>query len=406
VIQVRIESVANGGYGVARVDGLVHFIPETVTGDLAIIEPVSLKKRYTFSRLIRLIEPSPFRTDPFCPYFGDCGGCQLQHIGYETQLQIKQKMFLDQMARIGGFGDLATPKIVGSRAKRIRMRFQIDGGRIGLFQRRSHRLCPVACCPVSSPEVNNVLAKVSEWLSDLPGKSRWHGTMEILGMKQGRLTALGLPRKEGMKLYEALRETVQGAVIVHRGKRTVRGKRYLPLVIQGITLYAGADAFVQVNPEINGQIVGLICRFLSGSKVVYDLYGGCGNFALPLSRLCGRVTGVERDRRQVAAAELAVRRAGVGNISFVCADAAHVVLDDPDGVVLDPPRSGLSTGLIDKILAARPTKAAYVSCNPSTLARDLAIMVVGGYEINEIALFDMFPHTHHLESVTLLCRKT
>lgn len=404
MIHTRIESVASGGYGVARVDGFVHFVPETVTGDLAVIEPVTLKKRYGFSRLVRLIEPSPLRTAPFCPHFGDCGGCQLQHIDYEAQLDIKKKMFMEQMVRIGGFRDLATPEIVGSRSTRIRMRFQIDGGEIGLFQRRSHRLCPVARCPVASQHVNDVLAKAVEALARLSGKSRCSGAMEILGTDEGRLTSLILPRKEGMKLYEALGDTVGGGVIMDRGKRIILGNRYLPMAVQGITLYARADAFVQVNPEVNGQIAQMICRFMSGAEAVYDLYAGCGNFALPLSRFCGRVTAVERDRRQVEAARLAVNRAGIGNTVFICSDAADIALDDMDGMVLDPPRLGLNTGLIEKILAAGPSKVAYVSCNPSTLARDLGKWVSGGYGIEQIALFDMFPQTHHLESVTLLRR--
>lgn len=405
MIQARIESVASGGYGVARVDGFVHFVPETVTGDLAVIEPVSLKKRYGFSRVVRLIEPSPLRANPFCTYFGDCGGCQLQHIGYEAQLEIKKKMFMEQMARIGGFRDLVAPEIVGSRSKRIRMRFQIDGGEIGLFQRQSHRLCPVARCPVASQQVNEVLAKAVEALADLSGKKRCSGAMEVLGTEEGRLTALILPRKEGVKLYEALGDAVGGGVIVDRGKRMILGNRYLPLAVQGITLYAGADTFVQVNPEINGRIVQMICRFMSGAETVYDLYGGCGNFALPLSRFCRRVIGVERDRRQVKAARLAVSRAGIGNTSFICSEAADAALGDMDGMVLDPPRSGLSAGLIEKILIAGPAKVAYVSCNPATLARDLEKWVAGGYGIEQIALFDMFPQTHHLESVTLLRRE-
>jgi 23S rRNA (uracil1939-C5)-methyltransferase len=402
MILARIESVAAGGYGVARVDGFVHFVPDTVTGDLVEIEPFSLKKHYGFSRLTRLIEPSPWRTAPFCPYFGNCGGCQMQHIDYAEQIKIKETVFLEQMARIGGFTNIAIPDMVGSASKRIRMRFQIVRGEAGLFRRRSHQLCRIDRCDIASDAVNRALTRVRECLKEMPAKERLMGSATILAFGSRALIAFNLPKTEGKKLCNALQGSVQGCIVSDGGKRLLVGDRHIPMTVQGMTIYAGADAFVQVNPALNEQIVQMICEFMEGSQTVYDLFAGCGNFSLPLSRVSRNVVGVERTAVQVEAARYAAVAAGITNVSFVCGDSTQTALVQADGVVLDPPRSGLSNRLVEGIVHHRPEKVAYVSCNPATLARDLRRFVKGGYDIESVRLFDMFPHTQHIESVTLL----
>ena len=400
MILARIDSMAYGGYGVARVEGFVHFVPESVPGDLVEIEPVIRKKHHGFSRLCRIVEPSPLRTDPFCPYFGECGGCQLQHIQYEEQKRIKKKIFIEQMKRIGGLTDISEPEILGSQTGRTRMRFHLHHGKIGLYRTRSHTLCPIEACGIASPQVNAVLQEIHKSL--MRNRKKLNGTITILTSPAGALIAAALAESEAQDLYRSLGHAVQGCTILKQKKRIVLGEPYLAMPVQGLRIFVPPDAFWQVNPEINELLVGGICEFMQGSDRVMDFFCGCGNITLPLSRVCGHVVGIEWDRPSIEAARHSASEAGIGNASFFEADALKAEMQDADGMVLDPPRSGLPAALIRKITGHRPRKIAYVSCNPSTLARDLRLFVESGYRVISIRLLDMFPHTHHIESMVFL----
>ncbi len=400
MITARIDSMAYGGYGVARVEGFVHFVPESAPGDLVEIEPVVRKKSYGFSRLVRMLEPSPLRTDPFCPYYGECGGCQYQHIRYPEQLKIKQEIFVDQTRRLGRLPDLPSPQVVGSEAKRTRMRLHLRNGEIGFYRARSHTLCPIEECGIASPQVNAVLQEIQRFLKR--DRKAFNGTVTILASPSGALVAAALARGEAQDLYGSLTHAVQGCTFLEQERRIVLGEPYLPVSVQGLTLYAPPDAFTQVNPEINEILVGGICEFMQGSDRVMDLYCGCGNITLPLSRVCGHVVGIEWDRPSIEAARHSASEAGISNASFFEADALKAEMQDADGMVLDPPRSGLPAALIRNITNQRPMKIAYVSCNPSTLVRDLRLFVESGYRVISIRLLDMFPHTYHIESLTFL----
>jgi len=400
MILARIDSMAYGGYGVTRVEGFVHFVPESAPGDLVEIEPVVRKKSHGFSRLVRMLEPSPLRTDPFCPYYGECGGCQYQHIRYPEQLKIKQEIFVDQTRRLGRLPDLPSPQVVGSETKRIRMRFQVRQGELGLFRKRSHTLCPIQECAIASADVNAVLKGLRTFRSR--NRAAFSGTISVLASPAGALVSLTLLEEAARDLYGFLGRMVQGCTIVNPGARIVLGEPYLAMPVQGLRIFVPPDAFWQVNPEINEILVGMICEFMQGSDRVMDLYCGCGNITLPLSRVCGHVVGIEWDRPSIEAARHSASEAGIGNASFFEADALKAEMQDADGMVLDPPRSGLPAALIRKITGHRLRKIAYVSCNPSTLARDLRLFVESGYRVISIRLLDMFPHTHHIESMVFL----
>lgn len=391
--------MAYGGYGVARVEGFVHFVPGSAPGDKVEIEPIRRKKRYGFSRLVRLIEPSALRTEPFCPYFGECGGCQLQHIRYDEQLKIKQEIFVDQMRRIGGVPNLSEPEIFGSETPRIRMRFQVREEKIGLFQKKSHRLCQIRTCGIASPGVNSVLRE----LQGFPGKrlSGLKGNLTVLSPPDGTLISTTLPADVARDLCAHLGGLIRGCTILNGPKRVVLGASHLAIPVQGLKILSAADAFSQADPEVNDVLVGEICRFMEGTGRVTELYAGCGNITLPLSLVCGQVAAVERDVQAVQGARLSATKAGIRNISFSVGDVSGANFDDAGGLVLDPPREGLPLSLTKKIAHAGVRKIAYVSCNPSTLVRDVRRLLDGGYNLLSVRLLDMFPHTYHIESIAL-----
>ena len=400
MVLARVDSVAYGGYGVARIDGFVHFVPDTAPGDVVEIRPVSRKKRYGFSQLVRIIEPSPWRVEPFCLYYGECGGCNLQHIEYSQQLEIKKNIILDQLARVGKIPVVPEPGIQGSETKRIRMRFQVRDGVVGLFKRKTHSVCPIHHCGVASETVNAILQRLQAFEFKEPLTR--NGKITVLASPSEALISITLPDQEARRLYNDLGEHVKGCTILARNKRLVLGKAYLDIDMLGLQFAVPADSFWQVNPEINEIMVKQICDFMQGANRVLDIYCGCGNMTLPLSRVCKEVIGIEKNTSSIEAAHHSLSRAGIGNVEFVSSDAAEAELGTMDGLVLDPPRLGLQGPLLEKIENSRPRKIAYVSCNPSTLARDLQRMIEMGYSIRSVQLLDMFPHTHHIESLTLM----
>ncbi len=404
MIRTTIVGMAQGGVGIARIEGMVHFVPDVLPGEVVEIEPVTRKRHYAFARLHRIVEASCHRTAPFCPYAGTCGGCQFQHIHYPEQLRIKQQIFLDQMARIGKLRDLPMPEMIGSPAKRIRMRFQIRRGQIGLFERRSHRVCAIKTCAVAVDGINRALTGARRALADLAGGKALNGTLTLLAIADAVHAASDLPMPFARQLGEGLRDTVRGHTLMDRGRQRVSGERYLLLPVQGIGLHVSADLFVQSNPEMNETLVESTAAFMAGLPRVADLYAGCGNLSLPLARRCGEVLGIEKNRYAVETARRTAAMEGVSNVSFRCADAADGDLQGMEGVVVDPPRSGLSAGVLRRILGAEPRRIAYISCNPATLARDVCTLTAAGYGIRTVSLFDMFPQTHHIESLTLLDR--
>jgi 23S rRNA (uracil1939-C5)-methyltransferase len=405
MIRTTIVGMAHGGFGVARIDGMVHFVPDVLPGEVVEIEAVTRKRHYVFARLDRIVETSGHRTVPFCRYVGNCGGCQLQHIHYPEQLRIKEEIFLDQMERIGKLRDLPAPEMIGSQAKRIRMRFQVRQGEIGLFQRRSHRICAIHACAVAADGVNQGLVRLREALSGLAGREALKGTITVLAPPDEVHVAADLSLRPARQLGDRFRDTIGGYSVLDRGRWHTSGHRYLILPVRGIGLHVSADLFVQANPEINESMVRSAVAFMGGTARVADLYAGCGNVTLPLAKSCGEVVGIEKNPRAVEAARRTAELEGIANVSFRCADAADSNLKGIRGVVVDPPRSGLAAGVLRRILWAAPRRIAYISCNPSTLARDLRSLTAGGYRIHAMGLFDMFPQTHHIESLTLLVRQ-
>jgi len=404
MMESRIVSMAPGGFGIARIDGVVHFVPETVPGDVVEIEAVTKKKGYTFSRLVRILSPSLARRTPFCPWYGECGGCDFQQITYEDQLRIKAEIFRDQMDRIGRFEDPVCPPITGSQAGRIRMRFQVREGRIGLFGRRTNRLCEMTECPVAHDPINEALQSIRKKLAEMPKRAGIKGEATCLTVGGKVHLHLDLPERAAAVLAESLGPPVAGSIIGKGAGRRSVGKPALSRKVAGVAVEISGDLFVQANPEINEIISGEIADFPAGSTKCFDLYCGWGNFTFPLARRCHEVVGIESSPFAVGAARKAALKGGLGNLSFFCRSAADADLASADGIVLDPPRPGLSRGLIEKILRAGPERIAYLSCNPATFARDLRHLVDGGYRIESIRLFDMFPQTHHIESLARLTR--
>ena len=434
---VTIEKLVHGGEGLARLpDGRVVFVPDTIPGEEVRIRVVQNLGDYSLARVEEILSPSPLRQEPACPYFGRCGGCQFQHLPYEAQLEEKLEIFKETLARVGKIeedlvsGIEPSPKAFGYR-NRLQFHVHQERGALGFLKRRSHDLVPVRSCLLTTPEVNQVI----EALPEIPAWRRLHPYVKRvnLGLSplEGKVVLLFWtklrPSPEDLaELLEAL-PVLKAIFYWIRGRApegpfpkeaAEKGRRLFPVPaeVSGLgreqVFLASAGVFVQANWEVNLKLIEFVRKKagLSPEERVLDVHCGIGNFLLPLAASARAGLGVDTDRRAIADGQENASRWGLENVLLRASSAIEALIDlfkEAEGyeaVVLDPPRGGCKE-ILRFLPEVAQERLIYVSCDPPTLARDLRILREGGFEIEEIRAFDMFPQTFHLESVTILRRK-
>jgi 23S rRNA (uracil1939-C5)-methyltransferase len=420
-VQVLIESVAFKGYGVARIDGKVAFVPYTLTGDEAWIEITGEKKKYSTARLIQISKPSPGRVNPPCPYFGTCGGCQWQHIDYSIQAERKKEILGEILKRLGGLMEIPSISVVPSPKPydyRARVQLKVKGKAMGYYQERSHQIVDIDRCPISHPLVNQIIQKLREHLDALLRMEE----IEINVSPQERRGVLLIhPHSYEQGLEPFMKEILQshpilsGIAIVQKEGHHLLGDPSLNFTIplsqerekRELKLRISPGSFSQVNPEQNQRLVQTVLQFseVDEEDRIFDLYAGAGNLTLPLAMGAREVLGIEENRMALEDAQFNAERNGMKNCHFIQGRVEDVFLDwkreTPDLIVLDPPRTGCKT-ILDQVVRWRPKKIIYVSCEPTTFARDLRLFSERGYSLQNLSLIDMFPQTFHIEAVGLL----
>jgi 23S rRNA (uracil1939-C5)-methyltransferase len=385
VVEVTVERLVPGGAGLAHAQGATLFVTLSAPGDHLRVRVERVRGAVAFASIVEIIELGPTRIEPPCPYFGRCGGCDFQQLTYEAQLAAKVEIIRDCLRRIARLEPPAEIPITPSPAiwhYRARARWQYDAAheRLGYYELASHRVCDVAACPVVVPEVQSVLARL-----------RAHMTTGALPQAAEFQAVAG---EDGVSLTPPV-----AATDAHERQRTIAGERYR----------FDADCFFQINHALLEPLVHAALRDERGTTAI-DLYCGVGLFTLPLARRFTRVVGIEANtracayaRRNLADAQLTNARVTTSLVgSWLTRPAAEFA--PVDLVLLDPPRAGADTETINGILTLRPQRIAYVSCDPATLARDLHALHTGGYTLEALAAFDMFPQTHHVETIAHLTR--
>lgn len=363
LIAVTIHDLAFGGEGVGRLDELVVFVPFVIPGEKVEVEVTEVKKKFARARLVRVLQASPERVEPRCPYFGECGGCQYQHIAYEAQLRLKHKQISDLFQRIGGFSGavidpvVACPEPYGYR-NRIMVRTQwnkrLQRMELGFLGMDNEHVVSITECALAEPVLNEDLQKVRA----------------------------NPPPRGGLKV--TLRVTPEGWVVPR-------------------------DSFFQNNFHLLPKLVETVRERLrdAGSRRLIDAYCGVGFFALELADLVESFVGVEYDGLAIKAAKENMKLRDVTNGQFVSGPAEDYLggllqrhPNEPTTLVIDPPRTGVPPDALQRIRRAHPQQVIYVSCHPATLARDLQILCAqGGYRLVKVTPHDMFPQTQHVECV-------
>jgi 23S rRNA (uracil1939-C5)-methyltransferase len=377
--ELRIESLAAGGDGVAHLDdGRVVFVPFTAPGDLVRVRLVENRARFARGRVEEILEAGPSRIAPACAVFGSCGGCAWQHVDYATQLDAKRGILRDAVRRIGGLLEASVGPVLPSPSEyayRGRARLRVEAGRVGFLRRRSHALCAVSRCPVLVPALDR---RLHELAAHPPQPA---GEWELASGSDG------------------VRAAPLGAAVAPCIRLEVGGRR----------IRVSSGVFAQSNALMLDSLAARVANAVGHGALAVELYAGAGMLTIGLAERFERVVAVEGDPASVAdlRANLAEAAPGRVEVRAQCVEQALPKLAGhrPDALLLDPPRSGLPRGSADALVAVEAQRVVYLSCDPATLARDLASICSLGYRLEALEGIDLFPQTPHVEALATLERK-
>jgi 23S rRNA (uracil1939-C5)-methyltransferase len=411
-LTLKPEVPAHGGSTVAReADGRVVLVHYALPGETVEVRPRGRRGGVAFASVERVVEASPDRVQPRCQYFGECGGCHWQHARYEAQLRFKRRVVEDVWARAGLRLPPDTPVLGMEDPWRYRIRGEFEciygtGGsfELGFHRLRSHSVLPVRECPIHHLRIEQALGGFRQAASELGVRGLKH---LLLTAEPGGNGLLWTARVEG-KAGRALDEL--GARVQELLPEVALLDDSIDLELWGLHFRVRSDTFVQANhrqmPVLYRTALDMLA--MSPSDRVLDLYAGIGTISLAAAREAGAVTAVEENPRAVALGRLAARINGTANVEFVTgrveSTLKKVRLGEHDALIADPPRAGFEQAALAEVLRLGTERIAYVSCEPSTQARDVALLIRGGYRLRRAAIVDMFPQTYHIESVVLLER--
>jgi len=400
----QLTAIAHGGAALGRHEGRVIFVPHALPGETVRAEITEDKGRYAFARLVEVLTPSPDRVTPPCPYFGPtgCGGCQWQHIAYQTQLRFKAEIVADQLARIGSVADpVVRPAIPDSAGWAYRNHAQFHpapGGGLGFQAAASNDTIAIEECLILHPLLSDLYATLDLDLSSILRLSLRAGTatgdqMLIFEMVDDLPPSLeiDLPVSCVMLLSDSRHANLIG-------------HNHITETVAGRTYRISAPSFFQVNTVQAAHLVRLVIEYLDlqGDETVLDGYCGVGLFTAHLAERVNLVVGVEL--APAAVDDLLENTAELDNVEVIEGPVEAVLPDldvSFDAVVVDPPRAGVDRFALDALVASHPSRLVYVSCDPATLARDAKRLSRAGYRLVEVQPVDLFPQTYHVESVAL-----
>ena len=448
---LKIEDMGVDGAGIGKADGMTFFVKDAVIGDVVRAKVMKLKKTYGYARLMELLEASPDRVEPKCPYYRQCGGCQIQALSYEKQLEFKERKVRNNLERIGGFSEIPMEPIVGMEEPyhyRNKAQFPVgtdkDGHIVtGFYAGRTHTIIPNRDCALGLPVNREILDLVIDFMEKYHVSAYDEKTGK--GLVRHVLIRCGFTSKEKMvcliingkslphseKLVEALRKidgmtsisincnTGRTNVILGRKTVVLWGQEYITDQIGEISYEISPVSFYPVNPVQTEKLYGLALEYadLHGEENVWDLYCGIGTISLFLAQKAKQVYGVEIIPQAIENAKRNAVKNGIENAEFFVGKSEEVLPEfyekeaaagrkaHADVIVVDPPRKGCDEKLLETIVKMAPDRVVYVSCDSATLARDLKILCENGYELKRVRAVDQFCHTVHTESVCLMERK-
>lgn len=445
--EIEITGTTHDGSGVGRIGEFVVFVPGCAEGEKCKIHILSVKKKLAYAKVLEILEPSIERVKPDCEVYSKCGGCAFRHISYKEELRLKYNRVADAIRKFSGTDIvpeeiLPSPQINGYRNKaQYPVGLDKDGNVIaGFFAPHSHRIVECESCILQPKEFSEILKAVTTWMSKFkiePYNEVTHsglvrhiflrvapatGEIMLCLVINGKPSQLG-HTKDLIEAVTLTNKNVKGIVInINRentnsimGKKciTIYGNDKITDIMGGVKFEISPLSFYQVNSKQAEQLYKIAKEFadLQGNETLLDMYCGAGTIGLFMADKIKRLIGVEIVPQAIENAKRNAEINSIENASFICADSGEAATEllsnglKPDVVVVDPPRKGCDLPTIEAISSMNPQKIVYVSCDPATLARDIKIFCEKGYKCERVKPVDMFPRTHHVESVALITRK-
>lgn len=439
IYRAHIDGYSSEGLGIARIDGQVVFVHGAVRGETCDVLVMKVLKNAAFGKIAALAEPSPARRQPDCPYYGRCGGCDFRHMSYEEELWAKRARVQDALTRIGG-AEVTVEEILGAEQPlhyRNKSIYPISpAGEVGFYRARSHQVVHVEHCLIQKPEADALAQAVRDYIARFRvepyDEATGRGLLRHLyvrtscrGESLACLLVNGSHLPHEQELVDMLRAAAPGVCGVVLGEntrrgnailgdryRTLWGRDYLTDTLCGLELRLSVPSFYQVNHDQAQRLYEKALEYagLTGRELAVDLYCGAGTITQVLARRARHVIGGEIVPEAIRDAKDSARRNGVENVEFLCGDASRLAAElrqrglRPDVICVDPPRKGLAPDVVEAAASMTPGRIVYVSCDPATLARDVARFAPLGYCPVRACAVDLFPGTAHVETVCLLSK--
>jgi len=420
-LTLDIDALSYGPYGIGRHHGKAVMIPKTAPGDGVIARILQAKERYSIGEIVRILRPSSLRQEPPCPYVARCGGCPWQHVRYEAQLLAKQKSLEDALRRIGKLEDFEVKPIIASPFTyhyRRRIRLQRDRSkRLGFFSSFSHHVIEIDRCLIADEKLNGLIERVRQWseelITDVEHLEVVTGDEPNQNVVVGK-SAAGFNSRDSAICERLIKQNqyINGLILRGADWRRTWGKVGVSIIPEeGLSVRVDGDVFTQVNSQGNRQLLKelLAAADFNRDDRVLELYSGAGNFTQSIATRVSDVVAVEGDRPAFESGKRNADLNGISGIQWICAPVAVALTELKkqrrrfSKIVLDPPRTG-AKGLDRELAALGAGKILYISCNPTTLARDLAALSRQGYSLRTVQPIDLFPHTFHVEAIATLVR--
>ncbi len=433
-LYTKIEKIVFGGNGIATFEGIKVFVPHSAPGDFVQVKIKEKKRNYYVAEIKKILEPSPLRIEPPCPYFTECGGCDLQHIAYQSQLEIKKEFTIESLDRIAHIRFQNNLSISSSASFHYRNKTQYPLAnrptRVGYYKQLSHHVIDIDHClihPQIFDDLRNAIKElVIQAKEPIYNEVKHSGNLRHIVIRQGintneiLITYVTRTPSISEELYKHLPQKFTNIVgitqninpektnrILGDKNKILFGNDYFYEQLLDKKFKISATAFFQVNTIQAENIVKKLREFVGSAEQVLDLYCGVGVLSIMINDLAKKIYGIEVSKRAIKDANENLKINNINNVEYIAAPVEIVIRNymNIDTVILDPPRKGCSENFLQNVIRLRPKKIIYISCNPTTFARDMAILDQHNYRLEQFELFDMFPQTFHVESIAKIIPK-
>lgn len=407
VYEARIMNLENEGNGVAKINGVVVFIPKTLQGELVRVRITEIKKTFARGKLVEIIEQSEKRVISKCPYYDECGGCNLRHQNDKLNLEFKKQKVETALKKIGKL-DVKVEDVVPSLKNnnyRNKLSFKVEKDRMGFYSEGTYQLIDIEYCLLAEKEINKTLLSLRQYIKDNEHEIK-NITIRYGNAKGDLLIDIFSSSKEDEKIKDYIINNISNVKTVVFNDTVIYGDGYIDQISNGLLFNVSSKSFFQVNSFQTEKLYSIAIKNakLNKNDVVLDLYCGTGTITSIISGYVKKVIGVELVKDAVIDAKNNLKINNINNVNFICGDATKEISkikEKIDVIFIDPPRKGVDRKAIAIIKKISPKKIVYVSCNPVTLARDLSYLS-DMYNVEKATPVDMFPNTSHVECVSVL----